>query len=118
MRLACDFRLEVEIMKTESEELELDYSVLPNAENLRKARKAKRWSQETLAAKCVPEIHKRTVEAAEKGKRKMKEILARMALALGVPIETLITSEAAVLTQEMLEAVPLPIFFKDASGIY
>jgi PAS domain S-box-containing protein len=94
---------------------ELDYSVRTNKVILRRAREAKRWTQETLAVEA--EISKKTVENAEAGKRIKYKNAECMAGALGIPIQTLLSTETVV-TQEMLEAVPLPIFFKDASGTY
>jgi transcriptional regulator with XRE-family HTH domain len=97
---------------------ELDYSVLPLPGKIRELRKVRGLSQEALSERAL--VGKRTIQKAEAGKRVWKESLVRMANALGVDVDELIAphSEAVVFTQEMLEAIPLPVFFKDAQGIY
>jgi PAS domain S-box-containing protein len=109
-----DPQVEREMAKDGS--MKLDNSVQPDGQKIRAAREKMQWSQEWLAGEA--DVSPGTVENAEAGKRIKRSSLNKIAAALGVDSESLIVPEGAVFTQEMLEAIPLPVFFKDANGIY
>ena len=75
-------------------------------------------TQKGLASKAC--VGNKVVEKAENDQRVKKDGLASIAAVFGVPVDELIQSddERVVFTQAMLEAIPLPVFFKDREGMY
>lgn len=72
-------------------------------------------TQEWLAEKTGCSLS--VIQKAYQGKSIERENLECIAVVLNVGVDSLIKDEYAF-TQEMLEAIPLPVFFKDRHGIY
>lgn len=97
---------------------QLDFSVLPNGSKIRSMREARAITQGHFADSAL--ISVRALGKAENNNRVMMSTLWRIADAFKCEVNDLIAdeSEAVPFTQEMLEAIPLPVFFKDSNGIY
>jgi transcriptional regulator with XRE-family HTH domain len=75
----------------------IEITMQPNGSMIKSLRRAKRWTQEYLAAEAGRS--KRTIENAEAGKRIKESCLEDIAEALGVPVADLVVSDSPFTTR-------------------